>query len=126
MDDKQLQKIQDEIMSEMDRESQIEKNISNSTEAITQHLIARSKCHTEINGTEYMFSYRLLKNETQNILYLLVANVVKFKLAGNQYVPYSATAPMDMQYSESDNLKVVVEAFIRHITDRVKVGTLED
>lgn len=126
MDDRKLQQIQDELMRELDKEQKIETEIIQSSEDIAGNLLLSKKCVAEINGTQYLFNYRLLKNNEKSIMYILVANTVKYKISPDKYIPFTATADMDPRYSERDNLKTVVEAFIRHVTDRIKPGTLED
>jgi ethanolamine ammonia-lyase small subunit len=126
MDDKKLQQIQDELMKEMDKEQKIETEIVQSSEEIAANLILSKKCTADINGTQFLFNYRLLKGSKKSIIYMLVANTTKYKIAPEKYIPFTATAEMDLRYSEKDNLKTVVEAFIRHVTDRVKPETLED
>lgn len=125
MDDKKLKQIQDELMKEIDNEQKIETMIINSSEEIAAHLLISKKINAEVNDKPYMFSYRLLNKADKKIMYVLIADITKYKISGAKYVPFSATAEMDLQYSEKDNLKVVIEAFIRHITDRVKADVLE-
>jgi hypothetical protein len=126
MDDKKLQQIQDELMRELDKEQKIETEIVQSSEDIAANLLLSKRCTADINGTQFLFNYRLLKNNEKSSMYVLVANITKYKIAPEKYIPFTATAEMDPRYSERDNLKTVVEAFIRHITDRVKPDTLED
>lgn len=125
MNEDQLKKIEQELMTEIDQEQKIETMITNSSDEIASHLLVSKKINAEVNDKAYMFSYRLLQKGDVKIMYILIADIVKYKIAGKQYVPFSATAEMDLQYSEKDNLKVVIEAFIRHITDRVKADVLE-
>lgn len=126
MDDRKLQQIQDELMRELDQEQKIEKEIVQSSEDIAAHLMLSKRCVTEINGTQYLFNYRLLQNAGKSVMYMLVANTVKYKIASDKYIPFTATAEMDHRYTERDNVKTLVEAFIRHVTDRIKPDTLED
>jgi hypothetical protein len=125
MDDKELQKIQDEILSGLDKEQKIEENIVQSADEIASHLLISKKVNAEINDTQYMITYRLLNSGKKQYIFMVVANINKFKIAGSSYKPYTATAEMDTRYSEHDNIKATVEAFIRHVTGRIKPETLE-
>lgn len=121
-----LLKIQNEIMEEMDKEANMEKHIMDSSEQIASQLMSTKKITTEINGTPYMFSYRVLENEDSKFIFMLVANTIKYKIAQEKYKPFKATAEMDLRYSLKDNLQTVVETFIRHITGHIKPTDLED
>jgi hypothetical protein len=121
-----LQQIQDELMKELDKEQQLENHINISSEQIAAHLTLNSKCKAEINNTPYIFAYKLLQAKGKRIIYIVISNIIKYELAQSKYIPFSATAEVNEQYSLKDNLKTVVEAFIRHITGTVKPDTVAD
>lgn len=125
MDEKKLKQIEQELIQEIDNEQKIETHIFESSEEIAAHLVLNKRVQAEVNDRLYKFSYRLLEKQDKKILYVLIADVLKYNVAGNKYIPFSAHAEMDTRYSERDNLKAVIEGFIRHITGRQKPEVLE-
>lgn len=126
MNDKELQRIQDEIMADLNKEQKVEKEIKNSSKEITSHLLISKKINAEIDNVLYMFNYRLINGKQgKRMIYMLVANVTKYQIAGKKYVPFVATAELDDRYSEFDNVNTVVEAFIRHVTGNIKPDILD-
>lgn len=127
MTEDQIDKIQNEILNEMDKEEQIEKHIMISSDEIaSQLLLTKDKITAEINNTPYLIKYRVIEKNDKKFLYVMAANMNKNKIAGNKYIPYTVNVEMDLRYSTKDNLKTAIEAFIRHITGRIKPEVLED
>jgi hypothetical protein len=126
MDEQKLAQIQGEIMQEMDNEAKIEKNIEEAAEAIAGNLMMNPQIIAEVNKTPYRFAYKLLPTKTGKVIYLIIADTIKYKIIGNKYTPFTATAVVDDRYSMRDNLKTTVETWIRHLTGRIKVEALED
>lgn len=48
---------------------------------------------------------------------IVVADMVKFKLLREKYIPYQVTVEIDNNFSEVENLRAAVEAFFRHVTN---------
>lgn len=128
MDENKIQKIQDELLANLDAETKTENDIKDLSDIITGHLMVSKRCKADINNKDYDFAYRLIPamHGKPSILYMVVADVIKQQIAGNKYTPFTVNAHMDQRYAERDNLKTLIESFIRHITGRVKPETLED
>jgi hypothetical protein len=126
MDDKQLKQIQDELMQSLDEESKLEEHIKVSSETIAAYLMNHSSCNIDINNTHYRIKYKLLDMRNgEKLIYMLAANMVKYKIAPEKYVPFSISANVDNDYTMQDNIKAAAEGFVRHITGRIKPEMME-
>ena len=120
MDESKLQKIQDEIMSEMNKETNAEALVNELSEEIAAKLETANKTTAEINEREYSFAYRYIDYKGRKGLMMTVGDISKFRLLQEKYRPYSVTAEIDNDFTLRENLKSVVEAFLRHVMDLVK------
>lgn len=135
MDNEKLMQIQQEIMKGLDEEKKIDEEIMNSSEEIASKLLSSNKAKAIIDNSNYTFIYRVINSKKKasatkivdtKIIILTVANDIKYKISGNKYRPFFCTAEMDTSRNLKDNLKTVVEAFIRHKTGKMKPEYLED
>jgi hypothetical protein len=126
LEDQKLSELERQIIQQMDTDSEIEKEIEETSLEIASQLIVSNKVNTMINKTNYLFAYRLLDNGKQKKIFMLVTDIFKYNLVGTQYKPFTVTADVDQRYDLCANLKTAVEGFIRHITGRFKPEIVED
>lgn len=119
MDDKQLKKIQDEIMGSLNADDKADEEIKNLSEEIAAKLTLEQKTKVFIEEREYTFAYKMIEGKKRMII-MFVADTVKYNIVGNKYAPYTVKAEIDNDFTMRENLQSVVEAFIRHKLDRVK------
>jgi hypothetical protein len=126
MTDEQIQRIQDEIMSSIQSETDIEDTIKNTAREIAARLTFNDKISSEFIDTLYMFKYRkiILPGAKQGIM-MLIANMVKYQQFKEKYRPYTVTVEIDNNFTFRENLQAVLEAFFRHMTGRTQAEMLE-
>lgn len=129
MDDKQLDQIRDQWIKSIDEDVKAEKEIDELSSLLSAQLLLGGKTSGVVDETEYEFIYRKVnfrkptpENSTAiaTNMILIASSVAKRKITGAKYIPYQCTAELDTRYSEVENLKAVVEAFLRHKTGRIK------
>lgn len=121
MNEEQLQRIQDEIMRGMNKEQQMEDMVKNMSGEIAAKLSLQAKTHAEVEGMEYMFAYRQITVGKKPGIFMTVANINKYRILQDKYRPYTVTAEIDNAFTMTENLQAIVEAYLRHILDMVKV-----
>jgi hypothetical protein len=121
MNEEQLQRIQDEIMRGMNKEQQMEDMVKNLSGEIAAKLALQAKTHAEVEGMEYMFAYRQITVGKKPGIFMTVANINKYRILQDKYRPYTVTAEIDNAFTMTENLQAIVEAYLRHILDMVKV-----
>lgn len=121
MNEEKIKQIQNELMKEIDNESKIENEIIDSAENAAAHLIMSPKVTIEIDNKPYMIAYKLfnLPKGGQKI-FMLATNLNLYKITPEKYKPYTIQVIVDSKYTLKENLKASVEAFIRHVTGRIK------
>lgn len=120
MDDKDIQKIQDEIMNQVNKNLDKEEFVEKASTDISSRLLNFQKVDYEIEDREYTFKYRLVQSNGKKLINLIVADIFKFKLVREKYIPYTVNAEVNENFSIKDNLKSIIEAFLRHVLDLVK------
>lgn len=127
MKDEQLKRIQNELIKEIDTEAKIEAEIKDSAEYAASNLALGPKVNIDINGKPYMLAYKVIDRPNGGRkIYMLATNLTLYQIMPKKYVPYTINVDVDDNYSMKDNLKAAVEAFIRHVTGRIKPDVLED
>lgn len=120
--EEELQRIQDEIMRGLNKEQQMEDMVKELSGEIAAKLTLNPKTHAEIEGMEYMFAFRQITiGGKKPGIFMTVANINKYKIVQEKYKPYTVTAEIDNSFTLRENLQAVVEAYLRHILDMVKV-----
>lgn len=120
MDDKQLERIQEDLLAQVNAPLELEQRIKDISSKVAFDLYASKKALIEFEDTQYLFKSRnILLNEKKGIN-IVVADMVKFKLLREKYIPYQVTVEIDNNFSEVENLKAAVEAFFRHVTNLVQ------
>ena len=131
--------IEKEMLKEIDKEIKAEEEIIQDSLAIADALMANSKVKVEIDGRAFMVAMKIVPKLVQKIhivskeiievpedhIFLIIADINKYNLTGGKYKPYTVEGKIDHDYSMRDNLKTVIEGFIRHITGNIKPEILE-
>lgn len=122
MDDKQLELLQQEMMQQIDQEAEVEKNITESAQVIAQELLVKKRTRTMIDEKAFSLAYHPYKDEKENkdMICILAINEFHFKISTGNYRPFKIEAELDHEYSEVENLQMVVESFIRHVAGLIK------
>lgn len=116
-----LDNIIKDMVDEIDKEVDLEDGIKDIAESIAKRLEQNNRTQEEVNGKKLMFSYV----NTGKVITLAVANLNKYKLVPDKYVPYICNAEVNNDLSLYENLSATVEMFIRHISGLDNV-TIED
>ena len=124
--DKDYQQLHDRILNEINQELNVEKHIEETSSEIAALLILSQKCEVEINGTPYLFSYRVVPQKNANIIVMMAANKIKYEIAAGKYSPFVIRAEANPNHSMSENLEMMAEAFVRKLTDNIKIEEIED
>jgi hypothetical protein len=129
MDEKELDQIQAQLLKAIDDDVRAEKEIDEVSSSLSAQLLLGGKCLGVVDDTEYEFIYRKVKfrqptpdNATAiaTRMILIASNRIKQRITGGKYIPYQCAADYDIRYTEIENLKAVIEAFVRHQTGRIK------
>ena len=132
-------KVEKALTDKLNKEIKTEEEILKQSEVIAEALMNRSKLRTVVSEKDFYFTFKVqpilvkkrhkVTNEIKEIpidhIVLIVADINKYNLSGGKYMPFVAKAEVDKNYSIKDNLKTVVEAFIRHLTGNIKPESLE-
>lgn len=120
MNDKQLEKLQEDLLAQVNAPLELEQRIKDISNKVAFDLYTSKKALIEFEDTQYLFKNRnILLNEKKGIN-IVVADMVKFQLLKEKYIPYQVTIEIDNNFSELENLKAAIEAFFRHITNQTQ------
>lgn len=120
MDDKQLEKLQEELLAQVNAPLELEQYIKDISDKVAFELYASKKVLIEFEDTRYLFKSRSVFLNGKKGINIVVADMVKFKLLREKYIPYQVTVEIDNNFSEVENLRAAVEAFFRHVTNLVQ------
>ncbi|MGO5439726.1 hypothetical protein ACTQX2_02475 [Megamonas funiformis] len=120
MDDKQLEKLQEELLAQVNAPLELEQYIKDISDKVAFELYASKKVLIEFEDTQYLFKSRSVFLNEKKGINIVVADMVKFKLLREKYIPYQVTVEIDNNFSEVENLRAAVEAFFRHVTNLVQ------
>lgn len=140
--DKEIAKsyeVEKEMLKEIDKEVKAEEEILQDALAVADALMANPKVKVEIDGRAFMIAMKIVPKLVKKVhivtkdiievpvdhIFLIIADINKFNLTGGKYKPYTVEGAIDENYNMRDNLKTVVEGFIRHITGNIKPEILE-
>lgn len=124
MTDEKMQALQNQIMAEMKHEEEIEKEIENQSREIGSQLVFGKKHTAEIQGRQLIFAYRDVEDRGRKGFVMTITDATKFAILQGKYTPYMVQAEIENNFSLQENLISLVEASLRHIFDRVKVGEI--
>lgn len=127
--------LRDKLKNELDAEEEVLK----SAEAIANSLLSVPKVKAEIDGRAFLITMKIQPLLVKKIhvtnkdvievpedhIILVIADINKYNLSGGKYMPFTAKGKVDKNYSLRDNIKTVVEGFIRHVTGLIKPEILE-
>jgi len=120
LDDKQLEKLQEELLAQVNAPLELEQYIKDISDKVAFELYASKKVLIEFEDTRYLFKSRSVFLNGKKGINIVVADMVKFKLLREKYIPYQVTVEIDNNFSEVENLRAAVEAFFRHVTNLVQ------
>lgn len=137
---KETYKVEQELKENLEKEIKTEEEIVSDSITLANELLNKGKTSIVIKKRLYSVVIKISEKQkkmqhrvTKDIktfpvryISLVAADVNKYKISNGKYIPYTISAEIDERYSLKDNLKVVTEAFIRHITGTIKASYMED
>lgn len=111
MDEQQINKIQDELMAQIDEPLKLEHEIQELSKTIASNLYVKRKTVTDFQDRNFMLKYITIN---QNIV-VLMADTTKYKLLNDKYIPYKATARIMPEVTELETIKGIVEALLKRV-----------
>lgn len=127
MNEEKLKQIEQELMDALQKEDDMDSEIESLTQDLTDKLIQSKQTMYEVNNVVYSVGYGVVHNEELgSTMHLIAYDRAKFALLYDRYKPLKLSAELNKDLTEYENLKGVVEAFIRYKLDRIKPEELED
>ena len=132
-------KVEKNLRDKLKNEIDAEEEVRQSAEAIANSLLSIPKVKAEIDGRPFLITMKIqpllvkkihvtnkdIIEVTEDHIILVIADINKYNLTGGKYLPFTAKGKVDKNYSLKDNIKTVVEGFIRHVTGLIKPEILE-
>lgn len=118
-DEKQLKKIEEELLKQMDQSIHDEEHLIERSKEIGAKLSLSPSTKEEIDGKVYTFSYRTMDTHAGKSIFMMVADEFKYQIALDKYKPYMINAEINNDLSLKENLTAIVESFLRHVFDMV-------
>lgn len=106
--EEQISKIQQELMSNTDKENDFLKEIERLSASIASRLVKEKHTHEEFIGTDFIFN--LNYDRAQKKITVMRTDPVKFKLAMGHYRPGIFVGEWDDHYTLEENVYAVVKA----------------
>ena len=126
MTDQDLKLLEQEMIKSMDDELKVETEIREKSAYIGQLLMSSEKIKIEIDEKEFSIAYRIIKKSKKDILLVVATNLFTYSIApAGKYKPYTILVEVDTEYSMQENVTAAIEAFIRHLTGKIKPEILE-
>lgn len=122
MTEEQLNDIEKKLLDEIDKPLKLEKEIKELSSKIAQDLLLKQKVRINFNDKDYYIVYKLINNK---IIYILVADTVKYKLLNNKYKPYVASAEIMQNVTEYESVRGVIEALLKRMVDIIEPEEIE-
>lgn len=128
MNEDRLKQLEEELMRELTNQEDIDSEIEDMTQDLTDKLISQKQTMYEIDNTLYSIAYGAVANPetSKSEIYVIVYDRAKFALLYDKYKPLRLSAEMNLDLTEYENLRGVVETLIRYKLDKLKVEELED
>ena len=132
-------KVEQELMKKLDSEIEQDEELEAAARSIAEGLVKSSKVRTMIGESEFSIAMKIQPRMVKKMhavtkdvievpedhIVLIAANVTKYNLVGGKYIPFTATAKVDKNYSLLDNTVAVVKGLLGHITGNIKPEVLE-
>lgn len=122
--DKELEKIQNDIIKQMDQEKDEDYQLKEHAKSIAKNLAKSNKCNVEWNNKHLSMIYKL--DSQKNLIYLIVANKDLYKIAPEKYKPLVLTYEILNDLSLEENLNTAVEAYFYHVLGKANVNIEDD
>lgn len=131
MQNNDTNKFIEEGLKEIDREVQQEEDIDQRAEHLVLLLEKNPKVKVEYNDDVYDVALKTSRNiKGQQVIILMAASHKKMREALLTNRPYKNpniyAGEYNDEFSYGENVRVVVKAFLGHVTGNFKVETLED
>lgn len=131
--------VEKEMLKEIEKDIKADEEIVQDSLAIADALVANPKVKVEIDGRPFMVAMKIVPKLVKKMhlttkevielpedhIFLIIADINKYNLTGGKYKPFTAEGKIDQDYNLRDNVRTVVEGFIRHITGNIKPEILE-
>lgn len=125
--EEQIQAIQAQLMKQyVDDPLELDSEILSTAEKVSKELMDQQVSKFEFQDTVYEARSRFKQAGNKQIIYVVFANIVKYKLAGEKYIPYTASCEIDTNYTYEDNLKTIITAFLEHLAGVIHPEVLDD
>ena len=124
MREEDIQRIQNELMNKIDSDVAREEWVVNLSKNIAGKLILSNKTTAEIDGEELAFMYTAYQDGDTKGIRMIVANITKYRLIQEKYIPFTVKAEVNNELTLRENLEAVVEAYLRHILDMVEADEI--
>lgn len=125
-----LDKLEEEELNKIKKEEKTESEINNAIIDTVSKLIQSDKCIVDFDNTKYFIKFSVYntgkfinKGNTQypeKMMVLVASNITKAEIAKGRYIPMTLKIEFNRELTFKGNLTVLVEAFIRHITGKIK------
>lgn len=118
---KDYEQMHKQLLDEINHELDAERRIEEYAAEIAGHLVLSKKHEVDIEGSQYLMSYAIAPGQknTRTIV-MMAVNTAKYELTQGKYIPFRLTAEMNESMSLRENLEMMVDAFIRHLTGRIQ------
>lgn len=121
MDEQQINKIQNELMAQIDEPLKLEHEIQELSKTIASNLYIKRKTVTDFQDRNFMLKYITVN---QNIV-VLMADTTKYKILNDKYIPYKAVARIMPEVTELETIRGVVEALLKRVAGIIEPEELE-
>lgn len=115
--EKQLKKIENDILSGIDKDINKEKELDEMAMEVAKKLISNKYCNYKFLDTDYKIGYmkdQFSKSENAYGIQIVVYDVLKLKIANLNYHPLIAFIAYDDKHSEEELLGTVIKAVFKH------------
>lgn len=126
MNEKDLKKIEQEIISNINNEIKTDEEIREKAMYAAELLMQNPRLDLEIDETVYAIKFTVNNSINPPSIFMIATNIAKYTLVGSSYRPYTINVEINENYSLKENLAGAIEAFIRHITGNYKPEVLEE
>ena len=97
-------------------------------EEFSKAFYKKNAALAEIDGSNFSLISNIYFDEKAKVrkTCIIAVDELKFKIACGKYQPFLIEAEFDEDYSEEENLAMVIESFIRHKTGLIKPEEIEN
>ena len=124
--DEELSRIQEDLTRQYISEPlTLEETIKETAERVAKDLAyGPEKSSFEFLEEDYKAAVK--RDMFKKKIFVAISNETHRELAGNKYSPYMVDCDIDNNFSYYENMKAVVEAFLRHVSGTIEPEVLDD